>query len=216
MNKANSLIADFGFRIADWERICDGTPACSALRRTKRAKRTQFLDCGLRILDCGFRDACGLPPQARRRPIMQNEPNLPSGTGRGEAPGALNAGANAQNEPNLAPPRLGRAGSAGDGRCKTNPIPGDAGAGCTNKPNLPPAGKSAGGRDRNRRYHRGQICKTNPICLVGRSPEAEMRKTNPISGGRDTPISVFQRSDQMPIVRNEPNLAPAWAGPGPQ
>jgi hypothetical protein len=28
----------------------------------KCAKRTQFFDCGLRILDCGFRKACGPPP----------------------------------------------------------------------------------------------------------------------------------------------------------
>ncbi len=37
----------------------------SAFPGAKHAKRSQFLDCGLRILDCGFRQACGLSPWAR-------------------------------------------------------------------------------------------------------------------------------------------------------
>jgi hypothetical protein len=50
------------------------------------AKRTQFLDCGFRISDCGFRKACGPPSGLMRagctnepnwlEPIAQNEPNL--------------------------------------------------------------------------------------------------------------------------------------------
>ncbi len=53
--------------------------------KANRAKRTQFFDCGLRILDCGFRKACGPPPECAQpgctnkpnwaEPIMRNKPN---------------------------------------------------------------------------------------------------------------------------------------------
>jgi hypothetical protein len=88
-NKANSSIADCGFRIADSGRsLRHAAWACAGrlhkqtqlarANRAKRtqlggvecAKRTQFFNCGLRISDCGLE--AGLRPE----PIVRNEPNL--------------------------------------------------------------------------------------------------------------------------------------------
>ena len=66
-----------------------GTPN---LRRANRAKRSQFLDCGLRIAD--WRQTCA------GRPIVRNEPN--SGwcrVGRGQ--GGVGGRANVRNKPNF-------------------------------------------------------------------------------------------------------------------
>ncbi len=86
-------------------------PQSGKPRMANRAKRTQLLDCGLRIADWGLRTVKTLAGDKRRRPNAQNEPNLaPVGRGHRRA--------NAQNEANL-----DRSGPGGGGKMrKTNPI----------------------------------------------------------------------------------------------
>ncbi len=95
--------------------------------RDKCAKRTQFFDCGLRISDCGFRKACGLPPRLRqayrakqtqfgpawpgRRARDAKQSQLPPGRSRAGTPNPRRVdhakqtqfgGRNMRNEPNFA------------------------------------------------------------------------------------------------------------------
>jgi hypothetical protein len=149
-NKANSLIADCGFWIADSEslrpaawgragRLCRQTQ----LDRAKCAKRTQFA--------AGAQEwaRAGGAERLRRGAIVQNEPNSRRcRVGRGRRGGGR--GINAQNEPNL--PGRGRAVLPRPSPlrprtprrrrlCKTNPIPGQPGGWghsiVQNKANLP-------------------------------------------------------------------------------
>jgi hypothetical protein len=100
--------------------------------------------------------------------------------------------------------------------CETNPIwlvgrrPGEGNA--QNEPNSGPAGRDAAWRTRDERAKQSQF---PGGAGWGEAPGAwdagQMRKTNPIPGGRDTRPSniphhstiLFQHSNPMPMVRNE-------------
>ncbi len=84
----------------------------------------------------------------------------------------------------------------------------DAGQSCKTKPICPRTGKQGHGWSKSCETNPiswGQMCKTKPIWLVGRSPERQMRKTNPIWPGLGkTPTG--ERCKTNPIC---------WIGLGP-
>jgi hypothetical protein len=152
------------------------------------AKRTQFLDCGLRIADCGLgtdlrQDTCtaayrlGPAPASCTNkpnwlePIVRNEPNL--------------VGSNVQNEANCRavgrePRRL---------LCKTKPI-------CRGHPGM---GTGGWGRE----GPRGRLCKTKPN--LGRLGHLGDRASERGQWCKMNPISAQASRRGRPTVRNEPN-----------
>ncbi len=117
----------------------------SAFPGSERAKQSQSPDCGLRILDCGFRE-----PAARRRgrrgAVVQTNPISPAGPNPGgrNAPNKPNWGADCAKQTQFA---ARRAATGGTDHAKQS--------------QLPPA--SCRARTPNPRRAEGQSCETKPI-----------------------------------------------------
>jgi hypothetical protein len=163
------------------------------------AKRSQFLDCGLRIGNrpAAGRRSCGLLPSACGGQNVQNEPNsrrtryptipvpcglcetkpIPAGSS-GTRPQGCGTQANHAKRTQFRAARLASGGES----CKTKPISesGPARAAGTNKANLPPARYPT-----IRLFHHSSIpvpylsCKTKPIPAgrVGRGQRGEGRRS---------------------------------------
>jgi hypothetical protein len=170
------------------------------------AKRTQFLDCGLRIQK-------GLWPAARAcragctnkanwpEPIVRNEANLPGRARWGEARGTWDEGTIMQNKPNLEEPILrNKANSRRPGRRDTSAFhssiipPSQSDAGCTNKPNHGQACPEPRERDAHATKTPEGISTNAAVFLVAKS--AGLRYIHPV-GHRPSPRQEYQERNRL-------------------